>query len=101
MTFSELSSTDHSLLLYRVDFLPFDEAQEIKARFLKVYGNYIDQLFHLQKICREYETIANCIRSRVPLKESDHQLKCVINDIAAARMNGASPRRIDFTIPVK
>ncbi|MES2277925.1 MAG: hypothetical protein V4592_17995 [Bacteroidota bacterium] len=85
MMFKEISSTDHGLLLYRIDFLPFDEAQEIKAAFLRVCGDYLDQLFSLQRLCRDYETITNCIRSRVPLKDSDHQLECLIKDIAESR----------------
>jgi len=85
MMFKEISSTDHGLLLYRLDFLPFDEAQEIKATFLRIYGDYLDQLFRLQKLCRDYEVIANCIRSRVPLKDSDHQLECLIKGIADNR----------------
>ncbi|QKJ32849.1 hypothetical protein HQ865_24860 [Mucilaginibacter mali] len=82
MAFQEISSTDHSLLLYRIDFLPYDEAQEIKAAFLKIYGEYMDQLFHLQKLCRDYELIADCVRLRVPLKESDHQLECLMRELA-------------------
>lgn len=81
MTFKEISSTDHGLLLYRINFLPFDEAQEIKAAFLKIYGEYLDQLFRIQKLCRDYEVIANCVRSRVPLKESDYQLECLIRQL--------------------
>lgn len=77
---SEISSTDHSLLLYRLGFLPEDEAQEIRAVFLKAYGEYMDQLFYLQKVYRGYEAIADCIRARVPLKESDHQLKCLLQE---------------------
>lgn len=82
---NEISSTDHSLLLYRIDFLPFDEAQQIKAAFLKVYGEYFDQLFYLHKLRHEYEVIADCVRSRVPLKESDHRLKCIMKDFADAQ----------------
>jgi hypothetical protein len=45
MVFQEISSTDHSLLLYRIDFLPFDEAHEIKAVFFeniwRVYGSAV------------------------------------------------------------
>jgi hypothetical protein len=45
----------------------------------------MDQLFHLKKLCRDYDLIANCVRARVPLKESDHQLECLIKDIADNR----------------
>lgn len=81
MAIEELSSTELSLLLFRVDFLPFEEAQEIKAKLKKTYGDYMDHLFYIKRIKNNYETIANCIRSRVPIKESDNQLACLLNEI--------------------
>ncbi len=81
----EISSADHGLLLYRIDFLPFDEAQEIREVFIKTYGEYLDQVFKLQEICKAYEALSNCIKSRVPLSESDRQRECIIKEIADYR----------------
>lgn len=80
MAFEEISSADHCLLLYRIDFLPYDERQEIKEVFVKVYGEYLDQIFRLQEICKAYEALSNCIRARVPLSESDRQAECLVKD---------------------
>jgi hypothetical protein len=39
----------------------------------------------LQEICRAYEALSNCIKSRVPLSESDCQRECIIKDMADFR----------------
>lgn len=85
MSLKEISSADHGLLLYRIDFLPFDERQQIREGFIKAYGEYLDQVFKLQEICKAYEALSNCIKSRVPLSESDRQKECIVKDIADYR----------------
>jgi len=85
MNFKEISSADHGLMLYRIDFLPYDERQEIKEVFIKTYGEYLDQVFMLQEICKAYEALSNCIKARVPLSESDRKRECIIKEIADYR----------------
>jgi hypothetical protein len=85
MALKEISSADHALLLYRIDFLPDDERQEIREVFINAYGDYLDRVYKLQQTCKAYEALSNCIRSRVPLSERDRQAECIIKDIADYR----------------
>lgn len=81
MSAADLSSTEHSLLLFRVDFLPTEEAQAVREKLSQAYGCYLDALAHLQRTCRNYEAIADCIRSKVPIKDSERALICAYDEI--------------------
>ena len=54
---------EYSKLLYELNGLPFEEAWELRSQLTAKYFEYLDRLFQLKNVVRDFEQIEQRIKA--------------------------------------